>query len=158
MKVRKAQRVAVVILLAGATTSIAQQYEFPFQNPSLPLEQRADDVVSRMTLEEKIAAFANPAVKRRDIPGLGSAEGIHQVVLRAGPGGGMTIPTRSLSRVYGMGETWDPELIQRAGGGHGLRSPLCDSKREVQAAHSGFMGTDFGLGARSTLGTQRREL
>lgn len=115
MKVRKAQRVAVVILLAGATTSIAQQYEFPFQNPSLPLEQRADDVVSRMTLEEKIAAFANPAVKRLNIPGLGSAEGIHQVVLRAGPGGGMSIPTTSFSQVYGMGETWDPELIQRAG-------------------------------------------
>ena len=74
MKVRKAQRVAVVILLAGATTSIAQQYEFPFQNPSLPLEQRADDVVSRMTPQENLAAFANPAVKRLNIPGLRKRE------------------------------------------------------------------------------------
>jgi beta-glucosidase len=111
----KTARVAVVILLAAVTTSIAQQYEFPFQNPNLPLEQRADNIVSLMTLEEKIAAFANPAVKRLNIPGFGSAEGIHQAVLRAGPAGGMRIPTTSFSQVYGMGETWDPELIQRAG-------------------------------------------
>lgn len=115
MKVKKARRVGVLILLAGATTSIAQQYEFPFQNPNLPAEQRADNIVSLLTLEEKIAAFANPAVKRLNIPGFGSAEGIHQVVLRAGFGGGMSIPTTSFSQVCGMGETWDPELIRRAG-------------------------------------------
>jgi beta-glucosidase len=68
-----------------------------------------------MTLEEKIASFTNPAVKRLNIPGFGSAEGIHQVVLRAGPGGGMSIPTTSFAQVYGMGETWHPELIRRAG-------------------------------------------
>ena len=108
-------RVAAVILLAAATTLTAQQYEFPFQNPNLPLEQRADNIVSLMTLEEKIAAFANPAVKRLNIPGFGSAEGIHQAVLRGGAGGGMSIPSTSFSQVYGMGETWDPELIRRAG-------------------------------------------
>ena len=98
-----------------ALPAVAQRYQYPFQNPSLPLEQRADNIVSLMTLEEKIAAFANPAVKRLHIPGFGSAEGIHQVVLRAGPGGGTSIPTTSFSQVYGMGETWDPELIRRAG-------------------------------------------
>jgi beta-glucosidase len=108
MKVKKARRMAVMILLASATMSMAQQYEVPFQNPNLPLEQRADNIVSLMTLEEKIAAFANPAVKRLNIPVFGSAEGFHQVVLRAGFGGGVTIPTTSFSQVYGMGETWDP--------------------------------------------------
>jgi len=68
-----------------------------------------------MTLEAKIVAFGNPAVKRLNIPGFGSAEGIHQVVLRAGPVGGMGIPTTSFSQVHGMGETWALELIRRAG-------------------------------------------
>lgn len=42
----------------------------PYKNPSLPLEQRVDDLVSRMTLEEKIAQMQNaaPAVERLGIP------------------------------------------------------------------------------------------
>ncbi len=28
--------------------------EFPFQDPSLSIEQRVEDLVSRMTLEEKV--------------------------------------------------------------------------------------------------------
>jgi len=42
----------------------AQQYEFPFQNPNLPLEPRADNIVSLLTLDEKTAVFTNPAVAR----------------------------------------------------------------------------------------------
>ncbi len=108
--------IAVAILLGFACLRIhAQpQYEYPFQNPNLSLDQRADSIVSLMTLDEKLAALQNAAVPRLGIPAPGSSEGIHQVVGRVGPGA-PPITTTSFSQVYGMGETWDPDLINQAG-------------------------------------------
>jgi beta-glucosidase len=100
----------------------AQSYEYPFQNPNLSVESRAANILSLMTLDEKIAALASPAVARLKIPAYGTSEGIHQVVLNAGRGGGQAIPTTSFSQVYGMGETWDPALIQRAGAVEGYEA------------------------------------
>ncbi|HEV9038111.1 MAG TPA: glycoside hydrolase family 3 C-terminal domain-containing protein, partial [Puia sp.] len=44
--------------------------QFPFQNPDLPTGQRVDDLVGRMTLEEKIGQMMNaaPAIPRLGIP------------------------------------------------------------------------------------------
>jgi beta-glucosidase len=49
--------------------SIAQQ-NFPFQNHKLPMETRVNDLVGRLTLEEKVAQMLNaaPAIKRLGIP------------------------------------------------------------------------------------------
>jgi beta-glucosidase len=43
---------------------------YPFRNPSLTVEQRAADLVSRLTLDEKIAQMLNstPAIDRLNIP------------------------------------------------------------------------------------------
>jgi len=45
-------------------------YEFPFQDPSLSYEKRAADLVSRLTLDEKITQMLNktPAIERFGIP------------------------------------------------------------------------------------------
>ncbi len=45
-------------------------YKFPFQNSDLTFEQRVDDLVSRLTLEEKVAQMLNaaPAIERLGIP------------------------------------------------------------------------------------------
>ena len=45
-------------------------YDYPFRNPSLTIEQRASDLVSRLTLDEKIAQMLNstPAIERFKIP------------------------------------------------------------------------------------------
>lgn len=45
-------------------------YEYPFQDPSLSVEARAMDLVSRLTLEEKVAQMLNktPAIERFGIP------------------------------------------------------------------------------------------
>src|SRR5215203_5135842 len=48
----------------------AQEYKsFPMWNTSLPMEQRVDDVVSRLTLEEKVKQMLNatPAIPRLGI-------------------------------------------------------------------------------------------
>ena len=112
---------AAWLILCGAMAAYSQQYAYPYLNPNLTVEQRADNIVSLMTLDEKIAAIGNAAVPRLNIPAPGSSEGIHQLVRRAGRGG-QPIPTTSFSQVYGMGETWDPELIRRAGAVEGYEA------------------------------------
>src|SRR5678810_78021 len=50
---------------------IAQKkYDYDFQNPSLPIEKRVNDLVSRLTLEEKVSQMLNatPAIDRLGIP------------------------------------------------------------------------------------------
>jgi beta-glucosidase len=47
-----------------------QSYQYPFQNPGLTFEHRVEDLVSRLTLEEKVAQMLNaaPAIERLGIP------------------------------------------------------------------------------------------
>src|SRR5579875_2460011 len=47
-----------------------KKYDYPFQNPSLTIEQRVNDLVSRLTLEEKVSQMLNttPAIDRLGIP------------------------------------------------------------------------------------------
>jgi beta-glucosidase len=57
----------ICLQLAGCTKT---SYEHPFRNPSLSVEDRAKDLVSKLTLEEKIAQMLNqtPAIERLEIP------------------------------------------------------------------------------------------
>lgn len=51
-------------------TKKSAQSPFPFLNLNLPLEHRAFDLVSRLTLEEKVGQLMNdaPAIERLGIP------------------------------------------------------------------------------------------
>ncbi len=57
-------------LLTYLFTSCDEQSELPFRDPSLPIEERIDDLLSRLTLEEKVAQMMNqtPAIERLNIP------------------------------------------------------------------------------------------
>ena len=61
-----------IIILAFLTSSIIAQkkYEYPFRDPSLSIEKRVNDLVSRLTLEEKVSQMLNatPAIDRLGIP------------------------------------------------------------------------------------------
>jgi beta-glucosidase len=117
-------RWAVVSLLAcGAALSWAQQqqpsYQYPFQNPQLDSEARINNILSLMTLEEKIAALStDPSVPRLGIAGSTHIEGLHGVAL-GGPGGWegrglQPLPTTQFPQSVGLGETWDPDLLRQA--------------------------------------------
>ena len=99
--------------------------QYPFQNPDLAIEQRVANIVSLMTLEEKIACLGtNPSVPRLGIHGTGHSEGLHGLAL-GGPGGWgrpTPIPTTQFAQAVGMGETWDPDLIRLAGGVEGTEA------------------------------------
>ncbi|HEY1185035.1 MAG TPA: glycoside hydrolase family 3 C-terminal domain-containing protein [Bryobacteraceae bacterium] len=115
--------VAGLCLLAawGARTASAQ-YQYPFQNPDLPTEERVRNIVSLMTVDEKIFCLGtDPSVPRLGIHGTRHVEGLHGLAL-GGPGGWgrpTPIPTTQFAQAIGMGETWDPELVCKAGGVEG---------------------------------------
>jgi hypothetical protein len=106
-------------VLFCASTVSAQQYKYPFQDPNLPIEVRVNNILSLMTVEEKIAALStDPSVPRLGISGSSHIEGLHGVAL-GGPGGWggrglQTLPTTQFPQSVGLGETWDPELIRQA--------------------------------------------
>ena len=61
-------------------------FDFPFQNPDLPLDARVDDLVGRMTVAEKATQMLHeaPAIERLGIPAYNWwNEGLHGVA-RAG--------------------------------------------------------------------------
>jgi beta-glucosidase len=93
----------------------AQTNQFPFQSPNLPLDRRVDNAVSLMTLSEKINFLHFGAgVPRLDIPPLNSVEGLHGEAL-GGPGkwAKPPVPTTTFPQAIGLGETWDPEILQQ---------------------------------------------
>lgn len=46
--------IALIIGTNLYTSSQIQEKQFPYQNPILPIEQRLEDLLNRMTLEEKV--------------------------------------------------------------------------------------------------------
>ncbi|MDR1938440.1 MAG: glycoside hydrolase family 3 C-terminal domain-containing protein [Tannerellaceae bacterium] len=64
------KRIFLTTLLTGIFSITAFAQSFPYKNPDLPVEERVNDLVSRMTLEEKVAQMMNdaPAIDRLDIP------------------------------------------------------------------------------------------
>jgi len=68
------------LLQSGAVRGRAEDTTFPFRNPKLPIPQRVDDLVSRMTLSEKVAQMMSgaPAIDRLGVPAYEWwSEGLH---------------------------------------------------------------------------------
>ena len=76
-----------------------------YLNPALPIEQRVDDLVGRMTLEEKASQLVNQAraIPRLNVPAYNFwSEALHGVA-----GGVATV----FPEPIGLGATFDPPLI-----------------------------------------------
>ena len=108
--------IAAVILAPAHLASQGGAADYPFRNPDLPDEARITDLVSRMTLEEKIDCMGTRAsVPRLGVVGSPHIEGYHGVA-QGGPsnwGQRNPTPTTQFPQAYGLGATWDPELIRR---------------------------------------------
>ena len=112
------------LLVLCSTTALAQTGH-SFNDPKLPLEQRVTSILSAMTLEEKIAALGTGSgVTRLEIPNAGNSEGLHGLVQRSafGPARQEPVPTTQFAQVVGMAQTWDRELVERAGAVQGAEA------------------------------------
>jgi beta-glucosidase len=165
-----------VLSLRVMAHGVAFAQEHPFQNPNLPVEDRISNVLSVMTLQEKIDFMGTSLNIKRlgihaqgevpTIPGSGGQfEGLHGLAIggpgnwgRRSPGtagehgGTSTITTTQFPQPVGLGETWDPALIQQAAaqegrearfifqtydrGGLILRAPNADLARDPRWGRS----------------------
>jgi beta-glucosidase len=112
---RIAVRAISVAIALVASTALAQTE--PFRNPKLSTDQRVADLVSRMTVDEKIDALGTDSgVPRLGVRSFGASEGIHGLQQRGNPQWGMSqITTTQFPQPPGMGASWDPDLVRQAG-------------------------------------------
>lgn len=103
----------------------AQPTKYPFQNPSLPLEERVTDLVSRMTLDEKIAQmmYEAPAIERLGVPSYNWWNECLHGVARAGQA---TVFPQGI----GMAAAFDEDLMYRI---------ACAISDEARAKHHDFV-------------------
>src|ERR1035441_4871558 len=98
----------IALLSLDAAASFGQPAgNAPYLDPNLPPERRAADLVSRMTLEEKVLQMQNsaPAILRLGVPVYNWwNEALHGVAQ-----GRATVFPQAIA----LGATWDPEIIHR---------------------------------------------
>lgn len=130
----KVLSVMCLIIISGAL--FAQDFQYPFQNPKLSIEERVNDLVSRMTLEEKAGQlmYSAPAVERLGVPAYNWwNECLHGVARN----GRATI----FPQAIGMAATFDTDLMHRIGE---AISDEARAKYNVSVAN-GFRGQYQGL-------------
>ena len=109
----------ILLVIAGLTVatgnfSTLKAADFPYKDPSVPLEQRIDDLLGRMTLEEKIDEICGKDFmdgktnERLGIPPLLMTDGPHGI--RDMYGEATCFPT-----LVAMGSTWNEDLMRRVG-------------------------------------------
>jgi len=118
MKITRRFKLILCTSLLLLTKAAIAQFKYPFQNPALPTEERITNLLSLMTLDEKVSCLStNPTIARLDVKGTGHVEGLHGLAmgLEGNWGRKTPVPTTIFPQSIGMAETWDPELLQQAG-------------------------------------------
>ncbi|MDD5733422.1 MAG: glycoside hydrolase family 3 N-terminal domain-containing protein, partial [Bacteroidales bacterium] len=108
----------ILLVLAASmllSTGLGAQ-DYPFHNKDLCDSARVDLLLDMLTLEEKINLLStNLGVPRLGIRNAWHSEGLHGMAL-GGPahwGGKEDAPTTTFPQAYGLGSTWDTDLIQK---------------------------------------------
>jgi beta-glucosidase len=121
--------VLAIIVLTGNTriTNLAATPTpaFTFLNPDLPTDQRVDDLVARMTLEEKVGQMMNaaPAIPRLGVPEYNWWNECLHGVARAGL-------ATVFPQAIGLGAAWDEDMQFR------MSDAISD---EARAKHHDFV-------------------
>lgn len=100
----------VFSMAAPFQQEVTAAYNYPFQDPSLPLDTRVNDLVSRLTLDEKISLLHQyqPAIPRLGIPAFRTGtEALHGI---AWLGNATVFPQNT-----GLGCTFNTDLIKEIG-------------------------------------------
>jgi len=115
-QLRQFAGISVLMLLCAARSGAqTTTYQYPFQNPDMPLEDRVNNIISLMTPDEKIALLSQrPGVERLGIRSMQQSEGLHGV--KAGPA------STTYPQSIGLGETWDVEILHQVGATEGYEA------------------------------------
>jgi len=100
----------VLSIVLSASLRLAAQQTFPYMDPSLPVDRRIDDLIGRMTLDEKVQQMRDhaPAIPRLGVPKYDWwNEGLHGVAFAG--------YATEFPQVIGMAATWDAPLVHHMG-------------------------------------------
>jgi beta-glucosidase len=135
---------AVLIMTSGAGPALGQQTaagtEAAYLNPSLPLDQRVDDLVSRMTMEEKAGQLVNQAaaIPRLQVPAYNWwSEALHGVRIA-----NVTV----FPQVIGLASTWNTPLIKEMATAISIEARAKFHEGQQQAATGPGAGGGGGFG------------
>jgi beta-glucosidase len=122
---------AVLIFFAAILSSAQNQSVSdipPYKNPSLPVEQRVQDLLGRMTLQEKVAMLSGAdwmqsvPNQRLGIPSIKMADGPLGIRSWSGPSSETSaefaktkVTTTAFPAGVAMAATWDTELVESEG-------------------------------------------
>jgi beta-glucosidase len=122
-----------VLFLTPIVLFIAAQAQQPpsaasYKDPKLPVEQRVQDLLVRMTLEEKVSMLnganwmESVAIPRLGIPSIKMADGpmgirswLGSSAITSAPGAKQTFSSTAFPAGIAVAATWDPEIAQHVG-------------------------------------------
>ena len=125
---KQLNNIAIMFMLLMLNTGCEGKKEYKFQNPELSIEERVNDLVSQMTLKEKVSQmrYDAPAIDRLGVPEYNWWNECLHGVARAGE-------ATVFPQAIGLGATWDTELMFNVG------NAISD---EARAKHHRFAATD----------------
>ena len=126
------RRLALLLIVVAAQIGMSQNPSgsatAPYRNPSLPVDQRVQDLLSRMTLEEKVAMLSGAdwmqsvPNERLGIPSIKMADGPMGIRSWAGPSSETNaevsrkkVTTTAFPAGVAMAATWDTDLLHQEG-------------------------------------------
>ncbi|MCG6920462.1 MAG: glycoside hydrolase family 3 C-terminal domain-containing protein [Acidobacteria bacterium] len=179
---RRGAALVLGLLVLGAATglpsgprgTVVADGRPPYLDPARPIDERIDDLLGRLTLEEKVALvhangkFRAGGVERLNIPYLWTADGPHGVREEVGidswaPAGWTTDFATAMPDGIALAATWDTEIAEaygrtiadeaRARGKHVILGPALNIQRTPLCGRNyDYFGEDPWLAGRITVG------
>ncbi|GAC1418078.1 MAG: glycoside hydrolase family 3 C-terminal domain-containing protein [Acidobacteriaceae bacterium] len=126
------------LIALGCVTALAETAAPAYLDPAKPIEARIQDLIGRLTLEEKAAQLnhLNHGIPRLNVPMWGGwNQTLHGVWSKE--------PTTLFPAAIAMGATWDPELV------HTVANAMSDEARALYNAKADGPRSKHGLVYRS---------
>ena len=111
------RKLAIILTFVFVHIVLSAQ-NYPFQDTRLKEDERIRNLISLMTIDEKINCLSPAiAVPRLGIKGTHPVEGLHGLAY-SGPAnwavkGAKASPTTTFPQAIGLAEMWDPDMIQK---------------------------------------------
>jgi len=134
---RKRPGLAVCLFIVAVAATAQDVSKLPYMNPNLPAKERAEDLVHRMTLEEKASQLVNQAraIPRLNVPAYDWwSEALHGVAVNG---------TTEYPEPIGLAATFDVPGIHTMATAISIEARIKHAQ-DVAAGHSNIMeGLDF---------------
>jgi beta-glucosidase len=111
-------KMLILLVVFTLFPAFVSSQDFPFQNVNLSEDERIRNLISLMTIDEKIICLSTRiGVPRLGVKGTHTVEGLHGLAY-SGPAnwavkGPKASPTTTFPQSIGLAQSWDPELLQK---------------------------------------------